>query len=352
MDSLEYRKLSESADELDRLAQVEAAYNSFPGEEKIAAEIYKRDDKIERLTTLLQRIRAQVEAWNAAVESIINRQPLTGIDLSDIPRCPNCERLRLMSTVEMMIENQNVRHHVEEWEKRCLKAEAEVERLRAELNERDTLPPKERVWCRGCDLPGENERLTALAESRNIDIGGRDYEIERLTSESARLVHIEAERDAAVHCYGGSVAEVERLASLVRQYELVCIPNERDAEVERLQSESASLTDVINTALRENYGSTQQLESASDDKRQAIWALVDGARHGARFESRAEVERLKEEADGREIAVSHYTDQCERLTRERDWLRRAMERLRDAEDTPRIIKAIATDALAAWKEGK
>ncbi len=31
--------------------------------------------------------------------------------------------------VEMMCENLNAAHHVQEWEKRCLKAEAEVERL-------------------------------------------------------------------------------------------------------------------------------------------------------------------------------------------------------------------------------
>jgi hypothetical protein len=29
-----------------------------------------------------------------------------------------------MSTVEMMCENLNVKHHVTEWEERCLKAEA------------------------------------------------------------------------------------------------------------------------------------------------------------------------------------------------------------------------------------
>jgi hypothetical protein len=40
------------------------------------------------------------------------------------------ERLRTMSTVEMMCENYNVKCHVEEWEKRCLKAEAENERLK------------------------------------------------------------------------------------------------------------------------------------------------------------------------------------------------------------------------------
>jgi hypothetical protein len=40
------------------------------------------------------------------------------------------ERLRTMSTVEMMCENESVRQHVVEWEARCLKAEAEVERLR------------------------------------------------------------------------------------------------------------------------------------------------------------------------------------------------------------------------------
>jgi hypothetical protein len=60
------------------------------------------------------------------------------------------ERLRelcTMSTVEMMCENENVRFHVEEWEKRCLKAEADNQRLREALEEikqafRASLPEK------------------------------------------------------------------------------------------------------------------------------------------------------------------------------------------------------------------
>jgi hypothetical protein len=42
------------------------------------------------------------------------------------------ERLRelcTISTVEMMCENESVRSHVEEWEKRCLKAEANIEKV-------------------------------------------------------------------------------------------------------------------------------------------------------------------------------------------------------------------------------
>lgn len=39
------------------------------------------------------------------------------------------ERLKTMSTVEMMGENPNVDAHVREWETRCLKAEQQVERL-------------------------------------------------------------------------------------------------------------------------------------------------------------------------------------------------------------------------------
>lgn len=58
------------------------------------------------------------------------------------------ERFKTMSTVEMMCENLNVKHHVEEWERRCLKAEAEIGRLRAELET-------------------ANEQIHAAAESRN-----------------------------------------------------------------------------------------------------------------------------------------------------------------------------------------
>lgn len=41
------------------------------------------------------------------------------------------DRLRTMSIVEMMCENENVNQHVTEWERRCLKAEARVEELEA-----------------------------------------------------------------------------------------------------------------------------------------------------------------------------------------------------------------------------
>lgn len=71
-------------------------------------------------------------------------------DDADFRKCWNCfhrvavaaelreayaeiERLKTMSTVEMMCENLNVKHHVEEWERRCLKAESEIARLRAAL---------------------------------------------------------------------------------------------------------------------------------------------------------------------------------------------------------------------------
>lgn len=42
------------------------------------------------------------------------------------------DRIRSMSVVEMMCENLNVKHHVEEWEQRCLKAEAERDRIAAD----------------------------------------------------------------------------------------------------------------------------------------------------------------------------------------------------------------------------
>jgi hypothetical protein len=44
------------------------------------------------------------------------------------PLCPYCEidRLKAMSTVEMMGENLNVNHHITEWEARCLKAESQL----------------------------------------------------------------------------------------------------------------------------------------------------------------------------------------------------------------------------------
>ena len=47
------------------------------------------------------------------------------------------DRLRTMSAVEMMCENENVRAHITEWEERCLKAEAELAEARR------AAPPRE-----------------------------------------------------------------------------------------------------------------------------------------------------------------------------------------------------------------
>ena len=44
-----------------------------------------------------------------------------------------------MSTVEMMGENLNVKHHVEEWEARCLKAEQQLVQAQAEIAQLKTL---------------------------------------------------------------------------------------------------------------------------------------------------------------------------------------------------------------------
>jgi hypothetical protein len=52
------------------------------------------------------------------------------------------ERLKTMSTIEMMCENESVRAHVTEWENRCLKAEAELSRLYGLLEEIEGIRPE------------------------------------------------------------------------------------------------------------------------------------------------------------------------------------------------------------------
>lgn len=76
------------------------------------------------------------------------------------------ERLRSMSTVEMMGENLNVKHHVEEWEARCLKAEADAGRLRSEraliAKALDAEFSSEPLWSVAERLRGERDGLRAL----------------------------------------------------------------------------------------------------------------------------------------------------------------------------------------------
>ena len=74
---------------------------------------------------------------------------------------------------------------------------------------------------------------------------------------------------------------------------------ERDevrCRVDQLESKQASLADLLNTELRENYGQAFQVE-LQDDFRPAIQRLVDGVRHGERFMQKARVAELEGEVE-------------------------------------------------------
>jgi hypothetical protein len=85
----------------------------------------------------------------------------------------------------------------------------------------------------------------------------------------------------------------ESATAATHQYERA---EKAEAELERLESQRASEADVLNVELRENYGNQHQV-SLSDDWRPAIRALVDGTRHGERYQVKAEVKRLREKVD-------------------------------------------------------
>jgi hypothetical protein len=55
--------------------------------------------------------------------------------IADLTR--QLERFKTMSTVEMMCENENVNAHVTEWEKRCLKAETQLEEAQESIKGKD-----------------------------------------------------------------------------------------------------------------------------------------------------------------------------------------------------------------------
>jgi hypothetical protein len=70
------------------------------------------------------------------------------------------DELRIMSVVEIMGENLNVKHHVTEWENRCLKAERE--RDEARIQYRSTLALAEALANTQIEL--KKERNEALAQ--------------------------------------------------------------------------------------------------------------------------------------------------------------------------------------------
>lgn len=77
--------------------------------------------------------------------------------------------LKTMSTVEMMCENERVNQHVTEWEKRCLKAEAEVDDLREQLTQShfgNTLLETEIEQLR--------KEITRLHEAKDLAVSGEN----------------------------------------------------------------------------------------------------------------------------------------------------------------------------------
>lgn len=74
-----------------------------------------------------------------------------------------CE-LRRMSVMEMMGENLNVKHHVTEWENRCLKAERERDEAREQIKELICISERAIALA---EIDFENDKFGVVSELRD-----------------------------------------------------------------------------------------------------------------------------------------------------------------------------------------
>jgi len=133
-------------------------------------------------------------------------------------------------------------------------------------------------------------------------------------------IALAAMRDAKIWrtCDGDTTPDTLRAQALDL---LACEVERLRAENERLEGARASDADTLNQALRENYGAQHEVScSPIGPWREAIWALVDGVRHGEAYQHRGDAEeitRLKAQLAVREEAAirwawafadSHVTD--------------------------------------------
>lgn len=84
---------------------------------------------------LIRRLNLSIVGWDRGdrVSSWVSNK-LAEESIAEIARLrAENERLKTMSTVEMMCENANVDSHVREWEKRCLIAEDKIADLERQL---------------------------------------------------------------------------------------------------------------------------------------------------------------------------------------------------------------------------
>ncbi len=109
-------------------------------------EIEKKDMDIERLDALaferLQIIAEQAQQIATLEEKLVATETSASKEIAELKA--KVKRLKTISTVEMMCENENVKHHVTEWENRCLKAEVEVEALNGQRRQIDALSARDR----------------------------------------------------------------------------------------------------------------------------------------------------------------------------------------------------------------
>ena|SRR3990167_30652 len=119
-------------------------------------------------------------------------------------------------------------------------------------------------------------------------------------------IALAAMRDAKIWrtCDGDTTPDTLR----AQAFDLLACEVERlRAENERLEGARASDVDTLNQALRENYGAQHEVSCYPIGPwRAAIWALVDGVRHGEAYRHRGDAEeivRLKADSVAREEAA-------------------------------------------------
>ena len=148
----------------DKIAHAGLTHNSYAGQmthhaRELERELNRMQDKLAASESANAQMREALIDASCACSIECDRCKKVSLALSlDAGRelLAELERLRSMSTVEMMGENLNVRHHVTEWEERCLKAE----------NERDAARKEAADWRERVERPSSLTGLTQTHESK------------------------------------------------------------------------------------------------------------------------------------------------------------------------------------------
>jgi hypothetical protein len=185
------------------------------------------------------------------------------------------DELRRMSVVELMGENLNVKHHVTEWENRCLKAERERDEARAERDILQVMRKEVVAANKGAKINAQVSNSLAgklnRAESER-DEWRKKFELSvDAVERAARLAEAESERDEAREAFVIATDQIviaqsnlreankERDEARGEQCSIQCAFEESQDKIEKLECERDEAIELLKIASWYSTTTTQEI---------------------------------------------------------------------------------------------